>query len=74
MVFLYEVYDDFKYFTFVTEYMSGGDMLKYILREGPLPDSNAKMCIYKLIQAIRFCHSKKVLHNDICLENLLVGE
>ena len=55
------------------EYMSGGNLLKWILREGAMPEPNVRMCILKLIQAVKFCHDKHILHRDICLENLVIG-
>lgn len=53
------------------EYVSGGEIFDYIHKNGPLPDEQAARVFHQLVQAIKYCHDKQVVHRDLKLENVL---
>ena len=56
------------------EYCRSGDLLRYVLKNGAMPEGHVKRCIFSLVKAVRHLHSKKILHRDICLENLVIRD
>ena len=69
---LHEVFEDDKYIILVMDYLGGGDLLRNVLAKGPFSEDDARSCIIKLIEAVQRCHERKILHRDICLENLVL--
>ena len=57
---------------FVTELMSGGDLLSYVRKRRQLKEDVAKSVFKQIIQAVQYCHSKGILHRDIKLDNILL--
>ena len=49
LVRLHEIYRDEKYFHFVTEFLSGGELYSHIQRRGPLTETEASMICLQLI-------------------------
>lgn len=59
----------------VMEYVSGGDLLAYVNRHGPLPESRARWIFQQLMYAVRHLHKNMhSMHRDIKLDNILVQE
>lgn len=50
--------------------------LKQILEETPsgLPERVCKNYLWQLLKAIAYCHSRRILHRDLKLQNLLVNK
>ena len=48
------------------------DMSDFIKRRGVLGEDFSRSVIRRLLDAIQYCHSKRVLHRDIKCENVLV--
>lgn len=69
---LYEVFETESNIYFVMEYANNGDLLSMV-KKGYLQESYAKEIISKIILALEYCHSKKVLHRDIKLDNILLS-
>lgn len=58
----------------VFEYMDH-DLKKYLdLNNGPLPPQLVKSYLYQITSAIKYCHSKRILHRDLKPQNLLIDK
>lgn len=69
---IYEVFENQKYYFFVMEYANGGDLLQKMKSEGKLDENEARDIFAQLVRGIYFIHSKKILHRDIKLDNILL--
>merc|ERR1719223_1920764 len=56
----------------IMEEMKGGDLLERIYKVEIFCEQDARRLARKLLEAIRFCHKKKVAHRDIKPENILL--
>ncbi|NXW47737.1 TSSK3 kinase, partial [Nyctiprogne leucopyga] len=56
----------------VMELAEDGDIFDYVLREGPLPESQVRELFRQLVEAIQYCHSCGVAHRDLKCENTLL--
>lgn len=70
-----EVFSDDEQHYLVTEYMPQGDLSQHLKTQGrwPLSEEEAKSIFKPLAIALSDLHSRKILHRDIKLENVLVS-
>lgn len=58
----------------VMEYADGGDLAGEVQRrreeEDPIPDSNAMMMFGQCMTALRYVHSKNIMHRDLKCQNI----
>lgn len=54
------------------EVCGGGDLLTYVRRRRKLKEDLAKHVFRQLIQGLMYVNSKRVLHRDIKLDNILL--
>lgn len=69
---LYEVLTTESKIYLVTEYVSGGEIFEHIESNGPMSEGQAKLIFIQLLDAIQYCHDKKVVHRDLKLENIMM--
>lgn len=51
------------------------DLKKFLdLNKTPLPPMLVKSYLYQIISAIKYCHSKRILHRDLKPQNLLIDK
>ena len=51
------------------------DLKKYLnLNNGPLEPKIVKSYLYQILLAIKYCHSKRILHRDLKPQNLLIDK
>ena len=51
------------------------DLKKYLnLNNGPLQPQLVKSYLYQILLAIKYCHSKRILHRDLKPQNLLIDK
>ena len=51
------------------------DLKKFLnLNNGPLPPQLVKSYLYQILLAIKFCHSRRILHRDLKPQNLLIDK
>lgn len=55
----------------VMDYAKGGELNKYIQKNGALSESKAKNIFKQVYNAIRFMHSKNCIHRDIKPNNIM---
>ena len=65
-------YDD--HMCFVMEYAPNGDFLGYLKKKKKLSESEAKQFFYQIVNGLEYIHSKKVIHWDIKLDNILLDQ
>lgn len=58
----------------VTEVVHGGELLERITEEGSYSEADARRIIVQILRAVEYLHSKKVVHRDIKLENILMSD
>ncbi|KAG0343693.1 hypothetical protein BG004_005075, partial [Podila humilis] len=56
----------------VTEYCPNGELLEALIRDGRCKPSLAKKWFRQICLAIQHCHSRKIVHRDLKLENILL--
>ena len=71
---LLEVFETNKYLFMVLEYAEGGDLLQHINKVKAMTEDEAKPLFKQIVYSIAHCHCRSVLHRDIKLENILIGE
>lgn len=63
-----------RYFYLFFEYVSGGQMLDYIIGHGRLKEKVARKFVRQMVSAIDYCHRNSVVHRDLKIENILITE
>ena len=58
----------------VMEEMKGGDLLDNLYEKERFTETEAKRIARRLLEAIYFCHKKKVAHRDVKPENILIAD
>ncbi|MDP2438775.1 MAG: protein kinase [archaeon] len=69
---LYSTHETHNLLYIVMEYVEGGDFFTYLMKHGPLPPRQARDIFLKLVQALSYCHSLKIIHRDIKHKNILI--
>eukprot|EP00047_Mylnosiga_fluctuans_P008297 m.6784 g.6784 ORF g.6784 m.6784 type:complete len:462 (-) comp2130_c0_seq1:296-1681(-) len=55
------------------EHCEGGSMLDFLRRRGRLCEDEAKMYFMQTADALAYCHSRKIVHRNINLQNILIA-
>ncbi|EDV21284.1 uncharacterized protein TRIADDRAFT_30577, partial [Trichoplax adhaerens] len=70
---LYGYFYDTSRVYLILEFAPGGELYKELQRQKVFDEPRAAKFIAQLSDALRYCHTKKVIHRDIKPENLLLG-
>ncbi|XP_077483944.1 aurora kinase A-B-like [Amblyomma americanum] len=70
---LYNWFHDETRVYLILEYAPQGELYRHLTRARRFTDQRAATYIYQLCNALKVCHSQKVIHRDIKPENLLLG-
>ena len=57
----------------IMEYISGGNLRSFIKKRRKLGEKTSKILFRQIIQALKYIHSKNIIHRDIKPHNLLFG-
>ncbi|KAI7853292.1 kinase-like domain-containing protein [Circinella umbellata] len=66
------VLDD-HYYYLMMEYVSGGQLLDYIISHGKLKEKHARRFARQIISALDYCHRNSIVHRDLKIENILIS-
>jgi len=67
----YEVHETKHSIYLVLEYLPGGTLLKEITFK-TLTENEVKIIIKIILRGLEYCHSKRIMHRDLKLDNLLL--
>ncbi|XP_021967995.1 5'-AMP-activated protein kinase catalytic subunit alpha-2 isoform X2 [Folsomia candida] len=56
----------------IMEYVSGGELFEYIVKQGKLKEHEARRFFQQIISGVDYCHRHMIVHRDLKPENLLV--
>ncbi|KCV68540.1 CAMK/CAMKL/AMPK protein kinase [Fonticula alba] len=69
---LYEVIYTATEIYMVMEYVSGGELFDFIVKNGKLSEDDARKRFQQIISAVDYCHRHRVAHRDLKPENVLL--
>lgn len=56
----------------IMEYVSGGELFDYIVKNGKLQEHEARRFFQQIISGVDYCHRHMIVHRDLKPENLLL--
>ena len=71
---IYEVKEDSNNYYIIMEYVTGGELFNYIVKNGKLSEKEASFFLTQIIYGVKEIHRKKICHRDIKPENLLLTD
>ena len=69
---LYETFQTGRHIMLVMELCAGGDLLNFVRKRKKLDEDICRVLFKQIIEGISYIHSKKILHRDIKLDNILL--
>lgn len=70
---LLEVFESTNHLLMVMEYAGGGDLLQHVKGQGRLSELDARIFFRQILYGLGHCHCRSVLHRDVKLDNILIG-
>ncbi|XP_067141163.1 serine/threonine-protein kinase Sgk2-like isoform X1 [Centruroides vittatus] len=61
-------------YNFISDYIPGGNLYRFITKNGPLGEYETKIFTSQLASAIQYIHSKSIIHRDISAKNILLSQ
>ncbi|EAR86906.1 Serine/Threonine kinase domain protein (macronuclear) [Tetrahymena thermophila SB210] len=69
---LYKVYSVDNYYMLMMEYCEGGDLEKYLQKNGPIPEQKAIGFLMQVLAGLREIHSHSIIHRDLKPQNIFI--
>jgi len=57
---------------FIMEYAAGGELRGYVEKHNNLSEEESRSFFKQIVRAVHYIHSKKIIHRDLKLENILL--
>lgn len=57
---------------FIMEYAAGGELRGYVEKHTSLSEEESRSFFKQIVRAVHYIHSKKIIHRDLKLENILL--
>lgn len=71
---LLEVYEGEEHIHLVMEYLKGGELFEKILNKGSYSEADASKIMHRLLEAVSYMHTKRVIHRDLKPENIILTD
>ena len=71
---LYQVMETESFIHIVTEYAANGEIFDFLVENGKMTEKQAATTFSQILQAVHYCHQRKVVHRDLKAENLLLDQ
>ena len=69
---LYEIFENPKYYFFVTEYVEKGDLMNILKSQGSFSEPQVFLILKDTLRALEYLHEQHILHRDVKLDNILL--
>lgn len=69
---LYDIWENRGELYLVLEYVEGGELFDYVMRNGALPEAEAVRLFRQLMAGLAYCHRFNICHRDLKPENILL--
>ncbi|XP_063067940.1 serine/threonine-protein kinase SIK1-like [Engraulis encrasicolus] len=71
---LYQVMETKDMLYIVTEFAQNGEMFEYLTTVGRLTEADARRKFWQIVNAVEYCHQRRIIHRDLKAENLLLDK
>jgi len=71
---LFETFESDAYFDLVMEYCPGGELFQRLVNRKSYPESEARILVRAICDAVAYCHRRNVVHRDLKPENILFAD
>jgi serine/threonine protein kinase len=68
------MYEDEHSVYLIMDMYLGGDILDLVAAGNPVPEEEVKVYIKSLLEGLAYLHSLNIMHRDVKLENILIGQ